>query len=628
MKSSDRLSWHLPLSLTLPTSVNSQAPSTLVRISSSPSELQPQPQPQPQTQQQVRSVDRHSPFYPLAESLACDTTALFQRSLSPRKRSVTCDDCPTSTYKRARLGRTLDTSYVDPNALPSPSPTPDRTRPIDDTYFPLHKPTPSSTSGRPTLRALLQLPAMLKTFDSLTPSQRDSVFLEILKRSTLDSLQLVNGLILPVLKRDFLASLPHELGLNIIRRLDAPSLCRASCVTRQWRRLIDGDSQTWQTLLAQDGYSADVTSLSNKFSTTQFPFHPYKAMYRHHSIMSRNWELGRAKRTVFSGHPKHVVTCLQFDDEKIISGADDYLINIYDTSTGKLTSELKGHEGGVWALEYVGNTLVSGSTDRTIRVWDIARGVCTHVFAGHTSTVRCLQIILPTLVDGRMEPSQPLIVTGSRDSTLRVWRLPQADEPEYHGVGPNPWFVHTLTGHSQSVRAIAAHGNLLVSGSYDNMVGVWNVQSGRLLHRMEGHTQKVYSVVIDPKNNHCMSGSMDNFVRIWDLNTGECLRILGGHTILVGLLGLTDRHLVSAAADATLRIWSPDSGVCEHVLSGHQGAITCFQHDATKVISGSEGGLKMWDIKTGRHMADLITGVTSVWRVAFNKRRCVAAVRK
>ncbi|KAI9017969.1 WD40-repeat-containing domain protein [Phycomyces nitens] len=623
MKSSDRLSWHLPLSLTLPTSLNSQAPSTLVRISSSSSSSSSTSSSE---QLQVRSSDRHSPLYPLAGSLVCDTTKIFQRSLSPRKRSVTCDDCPTSTYKRARVGRIPDTSYMDPNALPSPSPTPDRSRPIEDTYFPSHKPT--SSSSRPTLRALLQLPAMLKTFDSLTPTQRDSVYLEILKRSTLDSLQLVNGLILPVLKRDFLASLPHELGLNIIRRLDAPSLCRAACVTRQWRRLIDGDSQTWLMLLTQDGYSADVTSPSITFSKTHFPFHPFKAIYRHHSIMERNWELGRAKRTVFIGHPTHVVTCLQFDDDKIISGADDYLINIYETSTGRLLNSLTGHEGGVWALEYVGNTIVSGSTDRTIRVWDIARGVCTHVFAGHTSTVRCLQIIQPTLVNGRMEPSQPLIVTGSRDSTLRVWRLPQEGEPEYHGVGPNPWFMHTLTGHSQSVRAIAAHGNILVSGSYDNTVGVWNVQTGQLLHRMEGHTQKVYSVVIDPQHNRCMSGSMDNFVRIWDLNTGECLRILGGHTILVGLLGLTDQHLVSAAADATLRIWAPDSGVCEHVLSGHQGAITCFQHDDTKVISGSEGGLKMWDIRTGRHMADLITDVSSVWRVAFNERRCVAAVQK
>ncbi|KAI9308664.1 WD40-repeat-containing domain protein [Cunninghamella echinulata] len=363
------------------------------------------------------------------------------------------------------------------------------------------------------------------------------------------------------------------------------------------------------------------------------PIHnPYKHDYRQRHLLRENWLGGKFKRISFPGHHSpntHVVTCLQFDDEKIISGVDDRVINIYETKTGRHLRTLRGHEGGVWALQYIGNTLVSGSTDRTIRVWDIERGVCTHVFLGHTSTVRCLQIVMPTMVNGKLEPEFPLIVTGSRDSTLRVWRLPDPKkDPPFHGNGVNPWHLYTLTGHVHSVRAITAYGNTLVSGSYDNTVGVWNLSNGRLIHRMEGHGQKVYAVVIDPDRNRCMSGSMDGSVRIWNLSTGKCLQSLEGHSILVGLLGLTSQHLVSAAADTTLRIWSPETGICKHVLSGHDAAITCFQHDNDKVISGSEGGLKMWDIKTGKHITDLITGVDGVWRVAFDKHRCVAAVYK
>lgn len=64
-----------------------------------------------------------------------------------------------------------------------------------------------------------------------------------------------------------------------------------------------------------------------------------------------------------------------------------------------------------------------------------------------------------------------------------------------------------------------------------------------------------------------------------------------------------------------------------HVLRGHTGAITSFQHDERKVISGSEGGVKMWDIQTGKFQYDLIQGVSGVWRVAFDERRCIAAVK-
>lgn len=236
---------------------------------------------------------------------------------------------------------------------------------------------------------------------------------------------------------------------------------------------------------------------------------------------------------------------------------------------------------------------------------------------------------MPTLVDGELQPKHPLIITGSRDSTLRVWRLPdpKTDTP-FDGNGVNPWYMHTLTGHTLSVRTITAHGNTLISGSYDSTVNVWNSKTGQLVHRMEGHTQKVYVVVIDAERKRCVSGSMDGSIRIWDYISGECLQVLEGHSILVGLLGLSADHLVSGAADGTVRVWDAERGVCQHVLSGHEGAITCFQHDAHKVISGSEGGLKMWDVNTGRHIKDLITGVTGVWRTAFDKKRCVAAVNR
>lgn len=100
-----------------------------------------------------------------------------------------------------------------------------------------------------------------------------------------------------------------------------------------------------------------------------------------------------------------------------------------------------------------------------------------------------------------------------------------------------------------------------------------------------------------------------------------------GHTALVGLLGLSTSHLVSAAADQSLRVWSPETGDRQHILLGYEGAITSFQHDNQKVISGSDGGVKMWDIKTGKLMHYLVNNVSGVWRVAFDERRCIAAVK-
>ncbi|ORX57385.1 WD40 repeat-like protein [Hesseltinella vesiculosa] len=630
------------------------------------------------------------------------------KDLTPRKRSVASDDglppLINTSFKRARLKE--QAVYDQPTAFPSPSPTPvnasyhptsslldplpnhpnthpaasssrhlsplDLTPSLPHSYPPvpslqplISQPDPSphpSSSENKLWLALDQLPSLVDTYDTLAEDQKTYVLFQLLKRSSKTSLKFVNSIIMPALKRDFLASLPRELALHVISFLDAHSLCHAAMVSRTWRSIIEQDHSTWRLLLYKDGLmephepdsvrsmlrlqqrkdeeeAPKIVEMDDPMEIDEQPdevsaiVNPYKEEYRQRHMLRQNWRHGRFKRIRFRGHytqpAQNVVTCLQFDDDHIISGMDDRMINIYHTKTGRHLRTLRGHEGGVWALQYIGNTLVSGSTDRTVRVWDIESGNCTHVFYGHTSTVRCLEIVMPKLINGQMQPAEPLIVTGSRDFTLRVWRLPDPtkDQP-FYGSGVNPWYRHTLAGHVGSVRAITAHGNTLVSGSYDNTVGVWDLSTGRLVHRMEGHSQKVYTVVIDPDRGRCISGSMDGTVRIWDLATGQPLEILQGHTILVGLLGLTSDYLVSAAADSTLRVWHPEAGICRHVLSGHQAAITCFQHDNDKVISGSEGALKMWDIKTGRHITDLITNVDHVWRITFNKHRCVAAVCK
>ncbi|KAF5358266.1 hypothetical protein D9756_001236 [Leucocoprinus leucothites] len=348
------------------------------------------------------------------------------------------------------------------------------------------------------------------------------------------------------------------------------------------------------------------------------------------------------KHIRFSAHGSSVVTCLLFFHNRIISASDDHSIHIYSPFTGELIHSLEGHEGGVWALAASQDTLVSGSTDRTVRIWDLKNGRCTHVFGGHTSTVRCLAIVKPEMVDmpvvGGKEgetkkerwPKRPLIVTGSRDHSLRVWKLPKPSEPEYKAdngdpdAGDNPYHCLHLSDHDHAVRALAARGRTLVSGSYDCTVRIWDIITGEQKWVLVGHTQKVYSVLLDVSRKQACSGSMDGIVRIWSLTTGTCLHTLTGHTSLVGLLGLSPSYLVSAAADSTLRIWDPSTGELKHTLT-HTGAITCFQHDEYKVLSGSDGNLKMWNVEDGTLVRDLLTGITGVWQVVFEGRWCVAA---
>jgi F-box and WD-40 domain protein CDC4 len=477
-------------------------------------------------------------------------------------------------------------------------------------------------SGYP---AIMQIPTMCETFDVLPPNVQTYVLWQLLRRCQIPTLQFAAEVIAPTLQRDFLADLPLELSLNILKYLDSKSLCRAGSVSRMWHKIVDADDYIWKHRFEEDGFKLlesdfernepeeEETSSSRKASRSSVsstsgrrrgsvhstrrsgrlnsavrppkrnsissiktsPKSPpsklppkdilsklpsYKDLYRQHFIVRSNWMNPnvRPRHISFQGHGRNVVTCLQFDSDRVISGSDDSTINIYETRTGRLLHTLHGHDGGVWALQYLDNILVSGSTDRTVRVWDIEKAECTQIFYGHTSTVRCLQIIMPRLQpDGEYFPEEPIIVTGSRDSTLRVWSLPKRGSAKYLPTPPeaaneennansgdaatspatttpstvsNPYFLRKLTGHSQSVRALSGAGNTLVSGSYDHTVRVWRISTGECRWRLQGHSAKVYSVVYDVEKDRCFSGSMDHCVKVWDLTRGVNLFTLEGST--------------------------------------------------------------------------------------------------
>lgn len=293
-------------------------------------------------------------------------------------------------------------------------------------------------------------------------------------------------------------------------------------------------------------------------------------------------------------------------------------------------------------MKYYKNTLASGSTDRTVRIWNIKQGRCTYIFRGHVSTVRCLDIIEPRRIGTDDEgnpivyPKTPLLVTGSRDATLFVWRLPVTGEDDDLPNMPidldehsNKYLLYVLRGHTGSVRAVTGSANILISASYDTTARVWDLRTGECKFVLSGHADRIYSCVYDVERNQCYTGSVDNTIRIWDLNTGKCKSILEGHQMLVGLITLSPHALVSAAADWTVRIWDPDTGKPRNVLRGHNSAITCVQNNDYFIVSGSQGMLKLWDTKTGEFIRDLVDDVSgAVWQARFDYRRCIAAVQK
>ena len=63
-------------------------------------------------------------------------------------------------------------------------------------------------------------------------------------------------------------------------------------------------------------------------------------------------------------------------------------------------------------------------------------------------------------------------------------------------------------------------GRRIVSGSDDNTVAVWDLETGTRIHRLTGHQGAVRSVAVSPDGRRIVSGSDDKTVAVWDLETG------------------------------------------------------------------------------------------------------------
>ena len=111
----------------------------------------------------------------------------------------------------------------------------------------------------------------------------------------------------------------------------------------------------------------------------------------------------------------------------LASGSDDRTVRIWDTTTGNQLRVLEGHEGPVRCICSLDDSIhiATGSDDNTVRIWNIQTGECTLTLRGHTGSVLSICVLpihaLPN--DTGLKETDVCIVTGSSDSTVRIWAV-------------------------------------------------------------------------------------------------------------------------------------------------------------------------------------------------------------
>ncbi|MFO1434174.1 MAG: NB-ARC domain-containing protein [Candidatus Competibacteraceae bacterium] len=209
-------------------------------------------------------------------------------------------------------------------------------------------------------------------------------------------------------------------------------------------------------------------------------------------------------------------------------------------------------------------------------------------FTGHDKGVHAVAVT----PDGRWA------VSGSYDETLKLWDLET-------GIPRT-----TFRGHTGPVYAVAViqDGKRVISGSADQTLRIWELETGALNCTLGDHTDKVYAVAVLPDGRRAISGSRDCTLRLWDLDNHRCLATFdatrGGHRDIVYTVDVTPdgRYALSGSRDCTLKLWNLTSGHVERPLKGHQQRVLAVKvlPDGWRALSSSSDcTLKLWDLDSG-----------------------------
>ena len=164
------------------------------------------------------------------------------------------------------------------------------------------------------------------------------------------------------------------------------------------------------------------------------------------------------------------------DGRWAVSGSEDTL-RVWDLETGACLHTLQGQSGAIVSVSVTpdGQRAMSETFYRVVQVWDLKRGHCLFTLEGSNDIDMTAAKISP---DGRF--------------AVMVSRMVVNGPSGFSGWGPMGW------------------------------LDVWEVDSGRHLQALKGHTEAVTTVSLTPDGRWVVSGSEDNTLRVWDLESGAC----------------------------------------------------------------------------------------------------------
>ncbi|EDO41779.1 predicted protein [Nematostella vectensis] len=220
------------------------------------------------------------------------------------------------------------------------------------------------------------------------------------------------------------------------------------------------------------------------------------------------------------------INALQYDKSngRLYSAGRDSIIRCWNVRNERIKDpymvSLEHHTD--WVNDIVlcrnGKTILSASSDTTVKVWDATRGFCMSTLRTHKDYVQALAYA----------SCKEHVASGGLDKQIFLWDVNTLTALT---ATNNTVTTSSLSGQKDSIYSLAMNpaGTVLISGSTEKILRVWDPRSCEKVMKLKGHMDNVKAVVIDSDGQQCLSGSSDGTVRLWSLGQQRCVAVYRIH---------------------------------------------------------------------------------------------------
>ncbi len=252
------------------------------------------------------------------------------------------------------------------------------------------------------------------------------------------------------------------------------------------------------------------------------------------------------------------LTAEQIDNLKLIQGVIRLSENILIQDNKQLIDQLWCRLVGIDNLD-IQNLLLAAKTTRK-SLW--LRPLYPSLMPPNTELIRTIKSYTAGVTALAVTPDNQQIISGSRDNMIKVWNLNTGKE------------VFTLTGHTKPITSLSItnDGNKLISASEDATIKIWNFTTKTKIFTLTEHTASVTSVVITPDEKELISSSDDGSIKIWDLETGESIYSINAHKKEVKDVTVTPNgeEIISVSYDKSIKIWNRKTRKLTTAIEGNK----------------------------------------------------------